>query len=62
MIAARVAAHGQTFSFNMVFVFLVLAIACFILACGVVKQWVKSFWIPLGLAFFAAACLVEFCF
>ena len=60
--AGKVSQHGKSLTINMVFVFLVAAIVCFILACNVIKQWAKPFWIPLGLAFFALACLVQFCY
>jgi hypothetical protein len=53
---------AKSVTIDLVFCLLVAAVVLFVLATGVVKQWVKPWLIPIGLASFAAAVLVEWKF
>jgi hypothetical protein len=50
---------SKQLTLDLVFVLLAAAVVLCVLAAGVVKQWTKSWMIPIGLACFAMATLVE---
>ena len=58
------AAKTATFTFDLVFVFLLAAIVLFVLGSALLERFVKArgWFVPIGLACFAAAVLVEWKF